>query len=339
MSDPRQFLSVRKFNFLYWLLIPLLLAGLYFMTAKLRTSYKEYFGYAENRSSEINLDKDVVVTDIVVQTGERVKKGQLLMQVSNQDLRQEITQLNVSLDGVRIRENLSEAEIQAEILDLTRQRDLLLSELNTKITTAESDIRFYKDLSGLLGESTEKQLHPKTEYVAQLKEEAEQIKNQYDQLIGHYRRILAQPKETLTQADLLKQRQGHIAEKIQEFHVVAPYDGIVGNINVMEGEYVQAFSSLISFYETTPPVVMAFIQEQFDIKVRIGDSVLVQSVYSPSKQVEGVVAAKGHRIVEIPEKLRKIPDVKIYGVEIFIQIPHGNPFLQYEVLKVSPLKS
>jgi multidrug resistance efflux pump len=330
---------VRKFNFLYWLFFPLVIGAVIWLAIQLRISYKEYFGYAENRSSEINLDKDVIITDILVQMGAHVRKGQALMRVSNQDLQHEITQLHVNLQGVRIREDLSETEIEAEILELVRQRDLRLSELNTKITTAESDIQFYKSLSGLLNAPAEDQQHPKAAYVAQLREEVAQIQHQYEQLIRHYRRMLAQPKETIAQADLLRQRERQLQEKLQEFEVVAPYDGIVGNINVMEGEYVPAFSSLISYYETTPPVVLAFIQERFDIKVNVGDSVLVQSVYSPSKQVHGVVSAKGHRIVEIPEKLRKIPDVKIYGVEVFIHIPHGNRFLQYEVLKVRPLNT
>lgn len=331
--------KMKQFNFLYWVLAPLLITGLFFISKKLRISYKEYFGYAENRHSEINLDKDVIISDIFVQMGQHVKKGQPLMKVSNQDMNHEVSQLNINLEGVLLKEQLTKAEIRAEILELTQQRDLRLSELNTKIQTAEADIRFYKTLASQAGESGEKIRHPTEEYVAQLTEEVKQTKNQFDHLINHYQNILTQPKETQAQANLLRKHQQHLSQKMQEFEVVAPYDGIIGNTNVKEGEFVPAFSSLISFYETTPPIVLAFVQERYDIKVGIGDSVLVQSVYNPTKKVKGVVSAKGHRIVEIPEKLRKIPDLKIYGVEVFIQIPHDNKFLQFEVLKVSPVSS
>jgi len=328
---------LKRFNILYWLMLPLVLLAIYTFSIKLRISYKEYFGYAENRHSEINLDRDVVVTRVHVQTGQRVSKGQLLLEVRNQDMSQEISQLHLSLQGVRIRADLTEAELQAEILDLQRQRDLRLSELNTRISTAENEVAFYRELSGLSGGSVPDQRHPGETLIAQLKAESAQIKSQYDQLIAHYQKIRSQPKTTLTEGELMQMRQSAIAEKLREFQVLAPYDGIVGNIHGMEGEYIPAYTSLISFYEMTPPTVTAFIQEKFDIRVQIGDSVLVQSVYNPEKQVQGIVSAKGHRIVEIPERLRKIPDLKIYGVEVYIEVPHGNPFLQHEVLKVRPL--
>jgi hypothetical protein len=54
--------------------------------------------------------------------------------------------------------------------------------------------------------------------------------------------------------------------------------------------------------------------------------------------IKGVISAKGYRVIEIPEKFRKIPDVKIYGVEVFITIPRANLFLQNEVLKISPIQ-
>jgi hypothetical protein len=42
------------------------------------------------------------------------------------------------------------------------------------------------------------------------------------------------------------------------------------------------------------------------------------------------VIGMGHRIVEIPERLRKIPEIKTYGREVLIQIPSDNKFLQKE---------
>lgn len=328
---------LKRFNILYWLMLPLVLLGIYTASIRLRISYKEYFGYAENRHSEINLDRNVVVQRILVQTGQRVTKGQLLMEVGNHDLEQEISQLQLSIQGVQFKENLSASGIEAEIMDLQRQRDLRVAEFDTKITAAENEIRFYRELGRIAGGIREPETHPSEALIAQWRKEAGQVKEQFDQLIGQYRKMLEQPKETLRERDIMQQRQSAISDKIREFRVVAPYDGIIGNINAMEGEYVPQYASLISLYEDTPPTVTAFIQEKFDVKVQIGDSVTVQSVYSPDKMVRGVITAKGYRVVEIPERLRKIPELKIYGVEVYIRIPHGNPFLQHEVLKIRPI--
>jgi hypothetical protein len=44
----------------------------------------------------------------------------------------------------------------------------------------------------------------------------------------------------------------------------------------------------------------------------------------------GVISGLGHRIIEIPERLRKIPELRTYGREVLIEIPNNNHFLQKE---------
>jgi hypothetical protein len=46
----------------------------------------------------------------------------------------------------------------------------------------------------------------------------------------------------------------------------------------------------------------------------------------------------GSRIVEIPERLRKNPDLKTYGREVLIAIPPSNLFLQKEKVILNLLK-
>jgi hypothetical protein len=40
----------------------------------------------------------------------------------------------------------------------------------------------------------------------------------------------------------------------------------------------------------------------------------------------GRVSGLGQCVVEIPERLRKIPELKTYGREVLIEIPHDNSF-------------
>ena len=85
-------------------------------------------------------------------------------------------------------------------------------------------------------------------------------------------------------------------------------------------------------------MVLAYVQEKYDIKINTGDTVWISSAYNSDKKTKGIISAKGNRIVEIPEKFRKIPDVRIYGIEVFINIPADNRFLQKEVLRISDIE-
>jgi len=66
------------------------------------------------------------------------------------------------------------------------------------------------------------------------------------------------------------------------------------------------------------------------LEVKVGDELEVSSSLHPDHKVRGVVFGLGSRIVEIPERLRKMADFKTYGREVLIKIPEENNFLQKE---------
>ena len=87
---------------------------------------------------------------------------------------------------------------------------------------------------------------------------------------------------------------------------------------------------MISFYEQTPKMVVAYVHESLILQIKVGDSLQVMSSLHPDEQCRGRVSGLGHRVVEIPERLRKLPEVKTYGREVLIEIPPENNFLQKE---------
>ena len=87
---------------------------------------------------------------------------------------------------------------------------------------------------------------------------------------------------------------------------------------------------MIDFYEQNPNVVVGFVHESLTPQIREGDSLLVISSLHPEHRLSGRITGLGHRIVEIPERLRKIPELKTYGREVMIEIPTENSFLQKE---------
>jgi hypothetical protein len=112
--------------------------------------------------------------------------------------------------------------------------------------------------------------------------------------------------------------------------IYAPSDGLIGNVQCKEGENISAFSTLMNFYKHNPTLVKGFVHESMILEVKVGDELDVSSSLHPDHKIRGEVTGLGSRIVEIPERLRKIPDFKTYGREVLIKIPAENNFLQKE---------
>ena len=329
---------MQKFNIFYWLIGPLLIVSVYFLTNTLRLSHREYYGFAENKQSEINLDKDVTIVKTLVKTGDKVKKGQLLMIVNNTDIHQQINQIQVAESGIQLKNDLTESELKSEILKLEKERDIEISTIHTKINSLQQETDFYKSLVNSNDVKDSEIRNPNETMIKNLNDEIKEITQQYNNNIALYQKMIRQPKQTKTEKALYSDKKNYLQSEISKFQIIAPFDGVIGSINIREGEYVKAFTSLISFYEATPPMVLAYVQEKYDIKINTGDTVWISSAYNSDKKTKGIISAKGNRIVEIPEKFRKIPDVRIYGIEVFINIPADNRFLQKEVLRISDIE-
>jgi len=119
--------------------------------------------------------------------------------------------------------------------------------------------------------------------------------------------------------------------------ILAPSDGLIGNIPCKEGENFPSFKTFINFYERNPTIVKGFVHESLILQVKVGDSLLVSSTLHPEQHITGIVTGLGSRIVEIPERLRKMPDIKTYGREVLIAIPAENNFLQKEKVMLNSL--
>ena len=97
-----------------------------------------------------------------------------------------------------------------------------------------------------------------------------------------------------------------------------------------EAENISSFKTLISFYEPNPSQVKGYLHEEMIVEVNVNDSLLVRSLNQEENKYFGVVKGLGSRIVEIPERMRRIPEIKTYGREVLIEIPLDNKLLQKE---------
>ena len=130
--------------------------------------------------------------------------------------------------------------------------------------------------------------------------------------------------------ELEAEKEFDAIHKIQNIDVLAPEEGLIGNIYCKEAEHVPAFKTLLTFYEPHSGIIKGYVHEDLTLSVKIGDPFKVTSLKNDEVYYDGKVIGLGSRIIEVPPRLRKFPQIKSYGREVTIGISKDNIFLQKE---------
>lgn len=324
---------MRRYNFIY--IIAFLIAGLlYYMSNQMTSKSAFFYGFAENKETEINHNEDISVAKIYVTSGQEVKKGDLLLEVADNTIPQKLDQLALKKDAVDQELQLKRIDIQNEIKNISTKRDQDISKIAAEIITLEQRIKVNKGLfEGLktIEKPNDTYRSPDQDKVNELRANIRGIEEAAKARIITKENLitsLAQPSKTRNK--LVESEASYYRSVKDRLTIIAPFDGLIGTINCKKGENVSAFTRLMSFYKTNPTEVKGFVHESMILEVSVGDKLEVSSTLHPDIKIEGEVIGLGSRIIEIPERLRKMPDFKTYGREIQISIPSKNRFLQKE---------
>lgn len=332
---------LKKINLLYWLILPALLMFCYYILMSYDSKASDFFGYTENKETEINLDYSAVVDQIYVTQGQLVKKGDLMLEMSKKAFDKEIENLNQSIAILNNKNTINTAEIRTAIEKVNAEKSQKIAQLKNEIAIEESKLAYNKSLlsANVTVVDNDKIIHPIQEKINSLKKEISNTEVSTSKILEAYTILLQKMKSTDVEAKTILTNKDYIIQEKNKLKIIAPFDGLIGNINVKKSEFVQAYTSLLSYYEPSPINVVGYVHESLSLKVNVGDSVEIRSIMHPQHTCKGAIVGKGHRIIEIPERLRKIPEYKTYGMEIFIEIPRKNMFLQKETVSISPIGS
>ncbi len=328
---------MKKLNILYLTIVPIAFI-LYQMTAKLGQDAALFYGFAENKETELSHYKAVLIENIKVTPGEYVEKGQLLMTVEQANLDYKIDNASLEMEKLTAEAQKEQQELLAEIAQLRAERSAKQANINAEIQRLEAQIAQQKIiLSGIKSLSTENQSPTDAELkLEMLKTELNQVAIPIDAEIAQLEKLLkAIELPSRAQKTQVRRELNHYETEQAKLSIYAPTDGLIGNIRCKEGEYISAFTKLINFYEPNPTLVKGFVHESLIPQINAGDSLIVSSSLHPQLKITGIVIGLGARIVEIPDRLRKMPEIKTYGREVLIQIPADNPLLQKEKVRIN----
>ena len=296
-----------------------------------------FYGFAENKETQINMENPIEIQNIYVTTGQRVKKGTILLDVVSSTLPVKIANSQYSIEELNSKYDQWKTDLDWKIsqykIELNEKTSAIQSEIDQYKAMLASNTILAKSIGSISLDTTEKQLkkgpiHLKIEALEEELAYAKDILN--TEIKSLESRRYAENNPILSQIKIYETELEFFNSKREKQTIFAPHDGLVGNIHCKQDEKISSFSPLISFYEESPTQVVGYIHEDLLLKVNIGDSIEVLSGSRPGIKNMGVVQTLGSRIVEIPPRLRKIKELKTYGREVIIQIKPNNPFLQKE---------
>ncbi len=302
-----------------------------------------FFGFAENKETEIRLENPVIIDAVHVSAGSRVFKGDVLLQATRSSLELATSDLNHEVAKLQSQHKIWESNLKSNIRSLKAQKVARQSEIQTQIEQLESEISINESLiQGLESITTPKEKRvqsPNKIRIEGLKKEMRLVVKPLESEIKKLENELYTSKNPLKiQIEKLEHELGYVHQQEEKLVIYAPSNGVIGSIFCKVGEQLPSFATLITFYEENPTQVKSYVLESLLLNVNTGDSIIVQSGVQAQVNCIGQVIGMGSRIVEIPERLRKNPDFKTYGREVQIAIPSDNHFLQKEkvILKLKP---
>ncbi len=299
-----------------------------------------FFGFAENKETEINLDYPVKVDKIFVKPGDFIEEGTQLAGLTQITLDKEINDEQLRIDELSSELDTKKNNIESEIAILDSEMQKAIKDINVDIEKLKAERKYKESLkeglktidiktgeeSAIIYESKLKALNDRILNISQTfqtkieakKQRIEDERNIYHSAVKRHN------------SDV-----GFAQEKIQKLDLKSPSNALVGNVHIKEGEYIQSFKTMVTLYEPNPTIVAGFVHESMIVNVKVGDKFQVRSALNEENTCVGMVTGLGSRIVEIPERLRKIPELKTYGREVLISIPADNKFLQKEKVIIS----
>ncbi|HRW74565.1 MAG TPA: hypothetical protein P5563_01610, partial [Saprospiraceae bacterium] len=274
-------MSSRSLYLFFFLLVGLCILWLLNRQHNRHTEY--FYGFAENQETEMNLEEDVQIVNILVDEGQAVSKGDTLLEVRMADLDYRLEKVAHETLDLQARERIWESDMRSRIQQQTESLAQKRQERKLKIAQWEANLAFQKEILASVGKQTS------SEMATPVALERERM------LAGLQAGITADSLQLIELKEELRigmtpfriQREKQVSERDwllvrkDNMIITAPYDGLVGNIHGRVGEHQSSFSTLVTFYEQHPTLVKGYVHESLLVQVRLHDSLDVVSLVRP----------------------------------------------------------
>src|SRR6202047_3227125 len=257
------------------------------------------------------------ITRLYVKEGDRVKKGQLLAQLENVQSSADVNATQASVEASETDSVAAAAALNTSMADLNRaQSDFERAQLDW--TRAQG---LYKESLVAKSEYDSQKAGWQTAQagLAQAQARVAQAKAQRDSADRH----ISQNRANLT----------HAADVLQKTTYVAPFDGMITNLPVREGETVvigiqnSPGSTLMTLADMSVITAEVKVDETDIVNVRLGQSAEVSIDAIPKKVFKAVVTEIGNNAIGRPtgvstsQQVTSSQEAKDFKVVVTLQDP------------------
>ncbi|APD06983.1 hypothetical protein UJ101_01467 [Flavobacteriaceae bacterium UJ101] len=311
---------------------------LWFINDRVNNETVTFYGVVTNKETEINTKENVKINEVFVNTGDHVKAGDLLLTATHIELEKELKNNSLALEGLSLEKQDGQTlyNQQEQTLRLTLNQQL--KQLDLQISQLKKDKKFQIEaLEKIIGEDSKNLNYSEINHQLDILYQQKRLLNQkFNTDLKQIRQTALQSKELIsTREEIIKNDINLISSKMKQLEIRTPIDGVVGTILCKQGENTSAFDTLLTIYEPHPSIVKGFIHEDIRLNLQKNDTLLVSTFDEETFLCNGDVKSIGQRIIEIPERLRKFPEIKTYGKELTITIPENNRFSLNEKVIIS----
>jgi multidrug resistance efflux pump len=315
-----------KLNWYYILTGTLLIAMLFVTVKYFKGSGHSSVGVAVSNGYKVTSDKPALVASVKVTSGEQIKEGQLLVELSSVELEMEIEKLENRISVLKM-EQLEKRKLAVSEAALVKaQTGIEIEELNTEISEAEGSVKLNRQITktyDLKRDSTA------DSSVANMIGSLKQQRNKHEEASEIQVKDIMQENETEqivlgNQIKLLQKELDLLHDQKKKLNKYASAAGVVENIYVKPGEQINSFAPLVSLNPVHPSSVVGYLVGKKQA-MPIGSVVSIASYEYPRNVSEGKIIGYG-AFVELPEILQKATATKAFGREVFIEIKPENQF-------------
>ncbi|NUO02399.1 MAG: efflux RND transporter periplasmic adaptor subunit, partial [Saprospiraceae bacterium] len=292
-----------RFNVLYIFWIAALLGLFWIKNSFERQNVNAFFGAAETDERDLSFDHPVWVTNIYVEPGKQVQRGDTLMRLYRTDLDNEIAERLAAIRQIQLERAAQNNSLDNEIALLKAKQIAEASELRAEVVVEESEAQIQKQLRQIVAErqGIATAATPDNLQTAQRAAVEEVIRQSKEPLYREIRLLEVQKKDNLAlEAARTQQLRSEIAaleDEKSRLVLVSPIDGFIDNLSALEGETVDAHTTLVSINPVKPTKVRGFIHETIDMTFHLGDSVTVASGARPGHSVRGVLVGNSPHLI------------------------------------------
>ncbi len=319
--------------FLFWLLA---IGVIVYMTLTYESESADLYGIAETKEIVVNWEHAVDIKKIHVVEGQEIKSGDRLVELDSPDLSLKISQITHRHNELKVQRGMNAAEIRAKLRQLQAEKSVKLVDLSYRVQNLSRQLKFNKEMAaGLksLEKSWGKSKNEKSKSSIQMKidslEEEKKLYLKQVKIQAETLNILLNPNHSASKiqvAQLDSELKLLLKEK-EKLAIFATQAGVIGSVFVKSGEKVAPFTPILTLHSKNPSYVKGYIHENVYSRIEVGDKMEIISLADRNNRMVGQAVGVGTRIVEYPIRLRKIPELQMWGREVLIKIPQQNPFI------------